>query len=200
MKKKFRIIILAILAAVFLLVGIIFLCLFSRDKAPSDSSDISFHLPDYEEDIFRNKAYLGFIRDLKYGAMGIEQLYSYENDLEDAPAECRFFLQYFHTVIHGKYEDYPSYFVEGALKSEPKFTMQMIYEPYVFFHSSSEEEINGESVTLYNFHVEYKIFKNNGTFRNDVASNTALPQIYQLVKDSQGNYSIYRILDVKVES
>jgi hypothetical protein len=199
MKKSKRNVLIAIFAAILLIVGIVSVCLFLPDKSVSNSSELNFHLPDYDEDIFQNKAYVSFIRDLRYGAMGVEQLYSYENDFDDASAECQFFLRYFHTVINGNYQEYPSYFATDFFENAPKFTMQMIYEPYVFFHSTSEEEIDGENVTLYNFHVEYKIFKNNGTFRNDVSSNTAIPQIYQLTKDLQGNYTIYRILDVKTE-
>jgi hypothetical protein len=78
--------------------------------------------------------------------------------------------------------------------------MQMTYEPYVMYHSVSTEEIDGQEVELFNFHVRYKIFRNNGTFREGVGSNVAIPQIYQLVKLQDGSLRIYRILDVKNES
>ena len=183
--------VLLILAA--LIVGAVFL--FGQKKS-EDDPEIRFHLPNYEENIFENKAYMSFQRNLRYSVSGIEQLYSYENDYEDAGVECKFFLDYFQTIISGKYEELSKFYVENFFETKPKFTMQMIYEPYVLFHSTSEDEIDGEKVTLINFHVEYKIFKNNGTFRNDLPSNTAVPQIYQLVKLESGEYQIYRILDV----
>ena len=33
---------------------------------------------------------------------------------------------------------------------------------------------------MYYFEVKYKIFENNGTFRNDVASNRSTTQYYEL--------------------
>ena len=74
----------------------------------------------------------------------------------------------------------------------------MIYEPYVLFHSVDEDEIDGEKTMVYNFEVRYKIFKNNGTFRTGVASNTAIPQIYQVIKKDE-SYRICRILDIEYE-
>ena len=77
--------------------------------------------------------------------------------------------------------------------------MRMLYEPYVQFHSVSEDEVDGEKISLLNFQVHYKIFKNNGTFRSGVPSNTAIPQIYQLIKGEDGLYRIFRSLEIEVE-
>ena len=97
------------------------------------------------------------------------------------------------------YEKIPEFYVDGYFKDPPKFTMQMIYEPYVLFHSASEEEVDGENSMVYNFEVRYKIFKNNGTFRTEVPSNSAIPQIYQLIK-VDGRFKIASILDVEYEN
>ena len=90
--------------------------------------------------------------------------------------------------------------MDGYFEEDPKFTMQMIYDPYVMYHSVSTDEIDGEEITLFNFQVRYCIFKNNKTYRSDVDSNVAVPQIYQLIKIEDGTYRIFRILKIEVEN
>ena len=189
-------VIFAVLLCALVVLGIFFIHKKNTSVVPGI---IHYHLADYDEDIFLNKAYMSFQRDLTYGAAGVEQIFSYEKDYDSASSECKFFLDYFQTVINGDYEALPDYYVEDYFAQKPKFTMQMIYEPYVSYHSVSSEEIDGVEQNLYNFYVQYRIFQNNGTFRQGVSSNTAVPQIYQLVKTLDGSYRIYRILEVQIE-
>ena len=186
-------------AFVLCLVLVLVLC-FVFQKEPESFTGKQYYVPNYEEDIFQNKAYLSYQRDLSYSVSGVEQLFNFEEDYESADNECKFFLSYFQTVINGDYEKLPDFYVEDYFEDPVKFTMQMIYEPRVVYHSVSGETIDGKEVTLINYHVEYKIFKNNETFRSDIPSNTAIPQIYQLIKNDDGSYQIYRILDVKPEN
>ncbi len=198
-KQKNNLILILVLAVLFcLLVASVVYMILPEDNGTSDKKH--YYVPNYEEDIFQNKAYMSFDRDLLYGALGVEQRFNYEKDYEIADRECKFFLDYFHTVISGNYEKLPEFYVSDYFDEEVKFTMQMIYEPRVSYHSVSTDKIDGKEVTLLNFHVEYRIFKNNETFRPGVPSNTSVPQIYQLLKMDDGNYKIYRILDVKTEN
>ena len=162
-------------------------------------ADNEYYPANYDENIYLNQAYMSFQRDLIYSVGGVDQLFSYEKDLDSAELECRFFLEYFHTVIEGDYEGYRKFFVDGFFEEDPKFTMQMIYDPYVQYHSTSTDEVNGKEITLVNFQVRYRIFKNNKTFRPEVSSNTLVPQIYQLIKGEDGSYRIFRILEIEVE-
>lgn len=197
MNKKIAILLISALAIV--LTCAVALCIFLCKDEPNNTVKKQYYVPNYEEDIFQNKAYMSYQRDLLYSVAGVEQLYQYERDFDVADKECQFFLSYFQCAINGEWEKYPEFFVEDYFEESVKFTMQMIYEPKVIYHSVSEETIDGQKVNLYNFHVEYKIFKNNETFREGVNSNTAVPQIYQLVKLESGAYKIYRILDVVQE-
>ncbi len=183
------VLILSVLAVLFLL---------SKEEGEIHSDDIYYYPANYEEDIFQNKAYQDFEKGILYCEANVTKLYQVEN-YESAPLPCQFFLDYFQTVISGKYQEISKFYVDGFFEQEPKFTMQMIYEPYVHLHSVSKETIDDEEVEIYNFTVRYKIFKNNGSFRQNVPSNTAVPQIYQLVlKD--GVYQIFRILEIEYEN
>ena len=193
--KIFVICLITFLALILLVIGIFFL-LPKKETQPNSGE---YYPVDYEENIFLNQAYMEFQRDMMYSYGGVSQLFNYEKDFETAEDECRFFLQYFHTVINGQYESYKDFFVENYFEEDPKFTMQMIYDPTVQFHSVSTDKVNDEEVSLYNFQVCYRIFKNNKTFREDVDSNVAVPQIYQLIKSENGEYRIFRILSIEVE-
>jgi len=193
--RKATFVSLTVFLSVLLIVGVLLFFFWDRQKEPVDG--IYYYPADYSADIFQNVAYTTFTRDLLYGAGGVEQLFNYEMDLESSSAECKFFLRYFHSVIYGEYEKIGEFYVDGFFEEKPKFTMQMVYDPYVLYHSAIKETIDGKEETIYNFHVRYRIFKNNGTFRKGVASGEAVPQIYQLIKDAEGNYRIYRILEIE---
>lgn len=182
-----------------LLVSIVLGFLLLRPKTPVKSSKSEYYPANYDENIFLNRAYMEFQRDMIYGIGGVEQLYSIEKDLASADPECAFFLKYFDAVVRGKYDEYKDFFVDGYFEEDPKFTMQMIYDPFVRFHSTSTDEIDGKEVTLLNFEVGYRIFKNNKTFRSDTSSNVLVPQIYQLIKTEGGSYKIFRILNIEVK-
>ena len=195
-KKKILIVSLIVLVSLAVLaVGIAFLL--PRKKVYPSNGE--YYPANYEENIFLNQAYMNFQRDLVYSIGGVEQMFSYEKDLETADPECKFFLEYFHTVVNGDYVGYKDFFVDDYFTEDPKFTMQMVYEPYVRYHSSSTDEVDGKEISLLNFHVHYRIFKNNKTFRSDVPSNVSIPQIYQLIKIEDGSYRIFRILEIEVE-
>lgn len=197
--KKYKPLI--ICSVIFMVVSAFVLGLFFLfPKEEKGKGNGEYYPANYDENIFLNQAYLDFQRDLLYSIGGVEQLFNYEKDYETAEQECQFFLDYFYTVIHGDYEKYKNFFVDGYFEEDPKFTMQMIYEPYVQYHSSSTDEIDGVEVTLQNFQVRYRIFKNNKTYRSDVDSNEAIPQIYQLIKTEDGSYRIFRILNIEVEN
>ena len=161
---------------------------------------IHYYPVNYAENIFDNQVYMSFERELLYSNSKEEQPFDYETDYESASEECKFFLDYFKTVIEGKYSEYPTFFMDDYFDEDPKFTMQMIYEPYVSYHSTGVETIDSKETEVYNFYVRYRIFRNNGTFRTGVESNTAVPQIYQLIKIDETTYRIYRILDINFES
>lgn len=196
-----KITVISVIVVIFLIIAAVVCCLlFLKPENDKTISSGEYYPANYEEDIFLNQAYMDFQRDMLYGVGGLEQLYSYDADYDAAEPECKFFLKYFNTVIHGDYEKYRDFFVEGYFEEEPKFTMQMIYDPYVRFHSVSEDELNGEKIELLNFQVGYRIFKNNKTFRPEVSSNVLIPQIYQLIKLEDGTYRIFNILEIEVKN
>ena len=103
----------------------------------------------------------------------------------DPPGEeVRFFTDYFNAVISGDSDAYNSMFTKDYLESHGEksaFTPQMIYDIQV------ERVSTGGTSSA--FDVSYKIFRNNGTFRNDIYSD-ASRTVRIVIDDSEGKYKI----------
>lgn len=195
MHKKKKLLLGLILITILAVISVSVFFIVTRDE--DDTDDSIFYYPAYEsENIFENDAYMSFERSLRYSYGGVEQLYRYDSDYNSADAYCKFFLDYFKALTEGNGEALFDLHVDGYFDSVPQFTMQMIYEPFVFFHSEGSVEENGEKLNVANFEVRYKIFKNNGSFRQGVHSNQAVPQIYQLIIQN-GEIKIKNILNIE---
>lgn len=98
--------------------------------------------------------------------------------------EVRFFIDYFDAVMSGDSDAYNSMFTKDYLESHGEkaaFTPQMIYDIQV-------ERVSTAGVSSA-FDVSYKIFRNNGTFRNDIYSD-ASRTVRIVIDDSEGKYKI----------
>ncbi len=97
--------------------------------------------------------------------------------------DVEFFKTYFDCAIAGDYNTYNSLFTDNYYKkNEPyySFTQQMIYDI-----SIERLSVNTESDdTVYAYNVSYKIFRNNGTFRNDIGSDGSKTLYFELVEQN----------------
>lgn len=145
---------------------------------------------DYDLDINSVPEYLELDRGvhLKNGA---ETLLVTADNADSMGEDARFFVQYFETVVNGDYNRYNKLFTENYYKTnEPyySFTSQMIYD--ILVEKLNEKEDGG--VTTRSYNVSYKIYRNNGTFRNDIGSDGSKTLYFEL-NDSQGTLLIDRI-------
>lgn len=170
----------AVLATVLWAVG---LMLKSGTKKPDSLPDDVFYEADYSKDIFLDEAYMSLDHSIMYMEYDSGMTLSEENHTT-AGVASEFFYEYFDAIIKGDADRYRGMLTENYIYDfEPpvEFTMQMLYDIEVNrVQTSWSEEYNGKTVTVYNFAVKYKIFENNGTFRNDIASNQSATQYYEL--------------------
>ncbi len=166
----------AVLWVVSLLIG-------GDSKKPDALPEHVFYEADYNKNIFEDKAYSNLNRSVMYMEYDSGFALTEENYLSAGVASA-FFYEYFDAIINGDANRYLSMLTENYIDDfdPPKeFTMQMLYDIEVNrVQTSWTEEYLGKTVTVYNFAVKYKIFQNNGTFRNDIASNQSSTQYYQL--------------------
>ena len=171
---------LAVLAGV---LGLTAFLLHDTPKRPAPLPSDVFYEADYDRDIFEYPAYQRLDRSVRYLEYGSGETITEENYRSLGVASA-FFHDYFDAVIRGVCETYRSfltpYYIDTFGPPE-RFTMQMLYDIEVNrTQTSTTAEYEGREVWVYYFEVKYKIFENNGTFRNDVASNRSTTQYYEL--------------------
>ncbi|MBE6562858.1 MAG: hypothetical protein E7660_03885 [Ruminococcaceae bacterium] len=146
-------------------------------------ADFSLALEDHES----YPEYLELDRYLYY-KNGSETVGVIDKNRDSFGDEVLFFEKYFKTVIDGDHEAYNEMFTEAYLNTygeKEAFTPQMVYGMQI--EEVYENETDG--VLTYGFDVDYKIFQNNGTFRDDIYSD-ASRTLYIEINDASGEFKI----------
>lgn len=189
LKKQLLLLIGGVLLALALALGILLLVLYlTREPEPT------FHFyPITEEDIFENTAYLEMDRELYYTDNNgvterIDEAYltAYPN------AELQFLYDYVQAIIHGDSRSFNAFFNDTYYKdAEPHagFTQQMLKEIDLSL-ASIEHLPDGDRFVTYR--LEYDIYRNNGSFRNDCAPEKESPEFLVLRITREGGISIER--------
>ena len=128
--------------------------------------------------IFTDESYLSLDRDIHVGRGGEEFTVSADG-ADNADAVSLFFLDYFDALAHGDTDRYNSLFTDGYFEKYDKqsdFSEQRVYDIHVALLGATDDE------NRVSYKVEYKIKKNNGTFRRDIYSDSSRPLIFDLVK------------------
>lgn len=163
------------------------------ESAPKDTGDAAdtvgmygsqssyLHYPiDDELDPFSVEEYTQLDRSVHYVRNG-ETVALTDENIDEYGDDVRFFVMYFYYVITGDYETYNSLFTDDYYKTaEPyySFTPQMVYDIETEYLGESD----GNGGTVYKYDVSYKIFRNNGTFRNDIGSDASKTLYFELVE------------------
>lgn len=135
--------------------------------------------PDYDLDVTKVEEYMALDRNI-YFTKGGESYILGEGD--DITPDKQFFIDYFDRTINGRYTEYNEMFTDNYYKTnEPyiRFAPQMIYD--IEIEKLSETYSGGQ--TVYEYNVSYRIYKNNGTFRNDIGSDGSKTLMFTLVDD-----------------
>lgn len=135
---------------------------------------------DHDLDITTVKEYMELDRDIHY-KNGSETIMITDANLEFYDKDVQFFKTYFDCAIRGDYEAYNALFTPHYYETnEPyySFTQQMIYD--IEIEKLSEAE--STQGTVYAYNVSYKIYRNNGTFRNDIGSDGAKTLYFELLE------------------
>lgn len=147
-----------------------------------------FYEPDYSLDVTTVDEYMERDR-LLYFKNGAEE-FGIDGDAEKYGKDVLFFQKYFELVIGGKWEEYNGLFTDlyfETNKPKGRFAPQMIYDMRI--EKLWEKEDTDERLA---YNVSYRIYKNNGTFRNDIDSDASKTLYFELVLED-GEYKIDRI-------
>lgn len=165
------------------------------------NKQITFATPNYSENIFDDPDYMAQVRDIRYTEGALSTIISDDSHAQYGVGVV-LLHNYLEAVIAGDAEALPGFFTEDYKKKNKfpeKFTMQKIYEPEIEFYSKNVfNQGKPDQITRYEYLMRYRIMDNNGTFRSDVGSDAAVPEIYEiLVYDSTGEVLINSISQIK---
>lgn len=157
----------------------------------------NFYPSDYDLDVTTVPGYMELDRWVHYKD-GNYTILVLDEEVTDYNSAVQFFVQYFKTLELGDTETYNSYFTDEYYETnEPYFDFapQMIYNIEV---EQLSETFKDDGTTEWTFNVSYMIYRNDGTFRNDIGSDASKKLYYQLVADKDGNVKINYITYYKV--
>ena len=155
--------------------------------------DIEFYEADWAYNIMTDEEYLEMDRRVSFYDPDSGATYWVEEDEVSASEEyVQFFHSYFQTLIYGDALNYAEHFSSGYEGELPeKFTMQMVYDIELRPHANADGERS--------YIVNYKIAKNNGTFRRDIGSDEGREYLFTLIEEQgelvileMGPYTSYR--------
>lgn len=204
LKKRLIVVLLSVLAVIVILFGVSMMIdgyYEKKDEEANAPIDYDFYPADYDEYIYNDVEYAekienGFIEytDNSTGlTLGIER-----DTAEEHGAEVVFMVDYIYSIIEGKASEYNGFFSDAYYAENDKhaeFTMQKLYEVKITKESVEPIAENGGNYTKFVFVLEYKIFKNNGTFRNDIGDGSK--RQYITVTDRNGELGIDSVSTAK---
>ncbi len=148
---------------------------------------MAFYEVDYTFDVRTDELYQKQNRSIYYNRYGDERVLTESNVTDISPA-AMMFHDYINCIIDGDYSKYPSFFTEECKNNEnfklpAQFTTQGLYDINITLHSSSVAE-DEENAVVEIYEVRYRIFKNNGSFRNDILPDETRTLVFELkIKD-----------------
>ena len=146
-----------------------------------------FYESDYDLDPTTDEDYMQMDRQLWYkkGNLAIGGELD-ESAWIDYNAAVRFFARYFSAAIAGDAETYNGFFTDRYYRDNKpyeRFAPQRIYDMHV---EELSETVNNDGSTVWMFNVEYRIMKNDGSFRNDIPSDGSKKLLFTLIGGADG--------------
>ena len=164
-----------------------------ENGAPQE--EFFFYPADYETDILTVPEYLALDRRIKY-APDTSQSYLLKDGDFAAEGEPGLIVlgQYLNAVIAGDHENVNSLFTEEYLKENKKherFPPQKLFEIKI---RKVKEEIKDAGESVYIFVLSYKIFRNDGLFRNNVDETRTRAQLFEIIvyPDDSGKINLIK--------
>lgn len=182
MRRKAIPILAGILAVMILLPTVLILILQGIQSDEYEEPDFGTHYfyKPYEGDILTYDVYLNLDRTVQYydnyKGYGLMEYI----DEKSTDPKLVFLYHYLQAVINGDAAHYRTLFSNAYYQThemQADFAQQMLYDMTVYLYS---QESLGGGETRYTYALEYKIHKNNGTFRKDIGSDMSRHQFIVL--------------------
>ena len=161
-----------------------------EEPPQNDNEPIRFYAP-YDGDIRTAPLYTDLDRQFYYCDANYGTKEAMSREETDANPEWKALRAYFDCLINGDPEGLRSMLASDADGiTVPDFAQQMVYQAEV----TRVGEENAGGVLRVTYRLEYRIHRNNGTYRRDVGSDAVRPEYLTLKQDKTGEF---RIADIR---
>lgn len=164
-----------------------------RDYPPID--DLYPVVPDYN--IFEYEPFAEKLKGFTFTREGVSMYVESDEEVAKNGELAVFFDKYFTAVMYGDTDTYNSLLSDSYKEKKGEkeaFTMQMIYDMEAIFKESYYLYADTpDQIAVSVFDVGYRIMMNNGTYRNNLASDNRRYMKYTLYKYPSGEIRIYNM-------
>ena len=162
--------------------------------------EIYLYTPDWETDIHTLPAYQLLVQDIYYSKDGWNGIAVDKGSYVSVGGKgLKFMADYVETVINGDHEKLNSLFTEAYFKDNKKyeaFPQQKIFDVVITEYQYSSPEYDYGSINDLYYVISYRIYRNDGLFRDDIDDVTELPQLFKLLVYSDGSIKIDDVIDL----
>ena len=154
---------------------------------------------EWNKNVFEDEEYMSLDREIMYSDLASGSIYEMNEDYITFHEGHRFFDRYFSILQKGDYKAYPKLFEDKynsekgfEKKTDRKFPPQMVYNITVEEAGRFEGVNDGKSCIRGVYFVDYKIFRNNNLFRNDIGyineleTDSSRPLVFELITYGAG--------------
>ncbi len=156
---------------------------------------IYLYKPDWETDINTVQEYLELKGEIFYIEGNSGRSVDEHSYFQVGGKGLEFMAEYVETLRSGNHEKLNSMFTEEYFKDHERyeaFPQQKVFGVYISKHDLKIDE-NDESMY---YVISYRIYRNDGLFRNDIDDTTERSQLFTLVKTSDGSIKIDDVINV----
>ncbi len=165
-----------------------------------EDREIFLYTPDWETDISTLPAYQALVNDIIFSADGSNaQAVNKDTYMTVGGKGLKFMADYVDTIISGDHEKLNSMFTDDYFKEYAKysaFPQQKLYEIRITQYSYKSPEYYYSNVSDLYYIISYRIYRNDGLFRNDIDDSCELPQLLKLLVYPDGTIKIDDVIDL----
>ena len=197
---KLFVVLIGIILAVIIAVYIILFSM-SNNNRHSTIGDVFLYEPDYDAQIMTEEEYLILDRSVRYSDGIGDWPISDPNGVYTSDTVQLFLIDYIDDLVRGDASSLRAKYskqVLDELNIPTRITQQRVYETKFTEISKKEITEKGETFFRYEFRAEYKIMRNDGTFRPDLASDSIKGQ-YLTIEMRRDSVMITQVVEYAVK-
>ena len=165
-----------------------------------EDREIFLYTPDWDTDISTLSAYQALVKNIVYSPDGLNTVAVDKNTYVSVGGNgLKFMADYVDTIIRGDHEKLNSMFTDDYFKDHKKysaFPQQKLFEVRITKYSYSAPEYQSSNIRDYYYIISYRIYRNDGLFRDDIDDSCELPQLLKLLLYPDGTIKIDDIIDL----